>query len=315
VKNKPLVSVVIPVYNRSEYICEAIDSVLAQTYKNHEIIVVDDGSSNNVKQVLEPYLGKIKYFYQENKGLAATRNTGIKNSNGMYLAFLDDDDLFEPRKLKVQVAILENNPQLGFVYSDCYEFETNHESEAWLNLAVARDKPSNEFAKLFFADTNIRIPTPLIRRQCFDDIGLFDESLPQHEDGDVLLRIALQWQVEFSDYPSARVRHHVNSMSRDRIGMNKSIIKSSEKILALHPEFKESLGISANDRLAELHFLLGKAYLQKRMIRISIKQFKSSRALSKKYVNMLRTCRALLKIAFKLMSRLNIVRHQAHLKY
>jgi glycosyltransferase involved in cell wall biosynthesis len=311
----PLVSVIIPVYNRSEYVCEAIDSVLAQTYKNYEIVVVDDGSGSNVKQVLEPYFGKIKYFYQENKGLAAARNTGIKHSTGKYLAFLDDDDLFEPRKLEVQVEMLENNPEVGFVYSDCFVFDTDEPSELRLTLAEGRDKPRNEFARLFFMRPNVYVPTFLVRRRSFEDAGLFDEILPQHEDGDMMLRIALSWQVKFSDYPCGRWRGHANNMSRDRIGMNKSIIKSSEKILALHPEFKNSLGIDANDRLAELHFLLGKAYLQKRMIRSSIKQFKSSRALSKKYVNMLRTCRALLKIAFKLMSRLNIVQHRAHLKY
>lgn len=258
----PLVSVIIPIYNRNEYICEAIDSVLAQTYKNYEIIVVDDGSTIDVKRVLEPYMGKIKYIYQENKGLAAARNTGIKNSNGKYLAFLDDDDLFEPRKLEFQVPILEYNSEVGFVYSDCYEFETKNTAEMRLNLAVGRDKLSREFAKLFFMSWNVRVPTVLIRRKCFKDVGLFDESLPQHEDGDMLLRIALQWQVKFSDYPSARVRNHAGSMSLNKIELRTSLIKSAEKILNLYPDFKIDLGADANKTLAYFHYILAQAYLK-----------------------------------------------------
>jgi glycosyltransferase involved in cell wall biosynthesis len=294
-----MVTVIIPVYNRLEYISEAIDSVLAQTYKDYEIIVVDDGSVTDISKTLEPCMGKIKYIYQANKGLAAARNTGIKNSKSKYLAFLDDDDLFEPRKLEVQVLVLKNKASIGFVYSDCYEFETRNKREAWLNLAVGRDKPNSEFAKLFFMNPNVRVPTFLIRRKCFDDVGLFDANLPQHEDGDMLLRIALRWQVKFSDYPSARVRHHNNNkMSQDRIEMNEAIIKSSKKILALYPEFKNSLGIDADDRLAQIYFQLANASLSKRMIRNSIIQFRSSGALSKKYVNIPWLCRTLLKKPF-----------------
>ena len=300
-KKMPLVSVIIPTYNRLAYICKAIESVLVQTYKNYEIIVVDDGSTTNVKQVLEAYMNKIKYLYQENRGLAAARNKGVKNSCGKYLAFLDDDDLFEPRKLEIQVPILENNPNTGFVYSDCYEFDMDNPSELRLNLAVGRDKASSEFSKLFFINPNVRIPTVLIRRQCFKNVGLFDEDLAQHEDGDLLLRIALQWKVNFSNYPSARVRYHTDRMSQNRIQMNKAIIKSTKKILASYPEFKNSLGVNADNKLAEIYFRLGKAYLRKRMVKSSMIQFRSSRKLSKKYVNIPRICPLLFKIPFNVL--------------
>ena len=145
-----LVSVIIPTYNRPEYICEAIESVLTQTYKNYEIIVINDGSIADIKKVLDSYMSKIKYIYQENKGITATRNIGIKNSKGKYLAFLDDDDLFELRKLEIQVPILENNPKIGFAYSDYYVLETNKKEETRLSLAAGRDKPSSEFSKVFF---------------------------------------------------------------------------------------------------------------------------------------------------------------------
>lgn len=293
-----LVSIIIPIYNRLEYINEAIDSVLAQTYQNYEIVVVDDGSTSNVKRVLEPYMNKIKYIWQENKGLAVARNTGIKNSEGKYFAFLDDDDLFEPQKLEVQVPILENNPQVGFVYSDYYIFETSNKKETRLSLAAGRDRPSSEFTKLFFVNPNVAINSVLIRRKCFEDVGLFDESLYQHEDGDMLLRIALQWQVKFLNYPSAKVRRHPNKMSQNRIEMCKAIIKSSKKILASSPKFKNSLGIDVDNKLAEIYFQLGEAYLSKKMVRNSIIQFKSSRKLSKKCVNIRTICMMLLKTLF-----------------
>ena len=125
----PSVSVIIPVYNRKDFIAEAIESVLAQTYTDFEIIVVDDGSPEDMKDVLGLYLQKIKYVYQENKGLAAARNTGIRNSSGKYVAFLDDDDLFERRKLEKQTEILETHPELGFVFSDWSYFTTNNPAE------------------------------------------------------------------------------------------------------------------------------------------------------------------------------------------
>jgi len=133
----PLVSVIIPIYNRIDYIHEAINSVLEQTYKEYEIIVVNDGSSVNVKEALEPYRDRIVYLYhQENRGIAAARNTGIKGSKGKYIALLDEDDLFEPQKLEIQVPILENNPEVGFVYSDFYTFYTEQTISVTV-LAVA----------------------------------------------------------------------------------------------------------------------------------------------------------------------------------
>lgn len=128
-----------PTYNHAQYLSYAIESGLSQTFKDFEIIVVDDGSSVNVKKVLESYRDKIKYLYQDDRGLATVSNYGIKNSNGKYLAFLDDD-LFEPRKLEIQLAMLENNSDIGFVYSDYYVFETNNKEETRLSLAVGRDK-------------------------------------------------------------------------------------------------------------------------------------------------------------------------------
>jgi hypothetical protein len=113
---------------------------------------------------------------------------------------------------------------------------------------------------------NIRIPTVLIRRKCFEIAGLFDENLAQHEDGDMLLRIALRWEVQFSNYPSARVRHHGDRMSQNRAEMYQAIITSSRKILEEFPDFKRDLGGYSDRRMAALYYLLAHAYLENRMI-------------------------------------------------
>ncbi len=279
----PLVSVIIPIYNRIDYIHEAINSVLEQTYKDYEIIVVNDGSSVDVQEALEPYKDKIVYLYhQENRGIAAARNTGIKGSKGKYIALLDEDDLFEPQKLEIQVSVLESNPAIGFVYSDYYIFNSKN-TDMQLSLAAGRDN-TEKFARIFFFNCNVAPPSTLIRRTCIENVGFFDDVSP-HDDGDLLLRIALRWRVKLSDYPCARVRYHDNQTSLNRIEMYKAVIKSWGKILSTNPEFKNSLGVEASNKLSELYFKLGMAYVNKNMMKNSIVPFKSSRRLSKKYVN------------------------------
>src|SRR5690349_3602213 len=108
----PKVSVIIPTYNRAQFIARAVDSVLEQTYKDFEIIVIDDGSSDNTQEILKAYEGKIRYVYQQNKGISAARNRGIQEAKGEYIAFLDSDDVWKPEKLSVQVAILDVNPHV-----------------------------------------------------------------------------------------------------------------------------------------------------------------------------------------------------------
>ncbi|MBE9529344.1 MAG: glycosyltransferase family 2 protein [Proteobacteria bacterium] len=119
---RPTVSVIIPTYNRSSYVIEAIESVLAQTYKNIEIVIIDDGSTDDTRERLKPYLNqykdRIKYIYTENGGPARARNIGMKAATGEYIAFLDSDDLYYPFKTELQVGVLENNPDVALVCSD-----------------------------------------------------------------------------------------------------------------------------------------------------------------------------------------------------
>ena len=115
----PKVSVIIPAYNASDYIAAAINSVLRQTFKDYEIIVVNDGSTDNTVDVLKPFMSRIRYIYQDNKGEKGAKNTGIKLAEGEYIALLDSDDLWMEDKLERQVPILdESGPEVGIIHTD-----------------------------------------------------------------------------------------------------------------------------------------------------------------------------------------------------
>lgn len=247
----PLVSVIITTYNRPQYVVCAIESVLHQTFQDYELIVIDDGSEEKMEWITDRY-ENVQYFYQENRGLAAARNAGIERSKGKYLVFLDDDDLLEPDKLETQVPIIDSDHELGFVYSDYYLFWKDDLSKRDLSLASGREGPAEGFCTTFFVNHNVAVPTLLIRRECFLDVGMFDEGLAQHEDGDMFMRIGLKWTVAFSDVPCAWVRMHSSRMSSNRPEMYRSILKSWNKILSSNPDFSRRLGNVANTKIKEL---------------------------------------------------------------
>lgn len=282
---KPLVSVIITVYNRIEYINQAIESILAQTYSNYEIIVVDDGSSIDIYSSLFKSQEKVFYILQKHKGLAAARNAGISYSKGEYLVFLDDDDLLEPKKLEIEVDELEKRPDAGFVFSDAYYFDNDDSSNIRYNPASGRNIGSDDFAESIFLDPNVKFSAVMFRRRCFEIAGLFDENLRQHEDGDILLRFALCLPAVFSSYPSVRIRCHKDNMSSNLETLYESVLESGQKIIDSHPAFKERLGHKANERFAEIHFKLGTVCIKNWMLKKAYSHFLISRHLSKKFVN------------------------------
>lgn len=268
-----LVSVIIPSYNRKKFICESVESVLAQTYKNYEIIIVDDGSTVDIKQALKPFGNKIKYLYQENKGAASARNTGIINSKGKYLAFLDDDDLFEPGKLEKQVKKLEDNPHIGFVFSDYYSFETKNSNRKKLITTRLSQIPSSEFGKFYFVHHDLAVSSFLVRRKSLEKIGLFNESLVVNEDVDLWLRMFLYDRGEYSDYPSTKIRSGIDRMSQNRILIYENLLKNFERVLKKNPNFAKKIGTTADKKIINLHYWLGRAFFEKNEISKAQKEF------------------------------------------
>lgn len=194
-----LVSIIIPSYNMAAYLREAVDSALAQTYRSIEIIVVDDGSTDDTKRIVEPYIRdkKIIYIHQANKGLAGARNTGIKNAHGAYIAFLDADDLFAPEKIAEQVSALEKNPEFGVCYSDLTHF-TDPPSPR-LRRAGTTPRvfyhhryryPSGDLFEPLLHRQFINPLAVLFRRDVCESYGVFDETLRRSEDWDLWLRWA-----------------------------------------------------------------------------------------------------------------------------
>lgn len=182
-----LVGVIIPCYNTGRYLAEAINSVVAQTFSDYEIVIVDDGSTDNTREVAESYTDhRIRYTYQDNKGLAGARNTGICCTRGEYIAFLDADDLFLPRKLLIQVSYLEEHSDVGLVAGGFQRID--HEGRILYNGKIGAGVIPLE-------DILVRSVFPvhcsLVRRSWVDRVGGFDKSLPAAEDWDFYCRLAL----------------------------------------------------------------------------------------------------------------------------
>ncbi len=193
-KAKPAVSIIMPTYNRCRFITKAIESVIEQTYSNWELIIVDDGSTDQTSEVVGKYVqndSRIRYIKQKNAGCAAARNRALAEATGAYIAFIDDDDVYEPNKLQIQVEYLNENPKIGFVYSDSelIDVRGNH-------LKNVPEIPQRSFLELItgFAVPPIAI---MVKKECFDRVGLFCTELRNTDDYDMWLRIAKEFQFAY----------------------------------------------------------------------------------------------------------------------
>lgn len=193
------ISVVIPTYNRARIVGEAVESALAQTYPPAEVIVVDDGSSDDTAAALEAFGGRIQYVRQENAGPAAARNTGIRHASGCFMAFLDSDDLWEPEKLSLQVHAFSGDPSLAVV--SCLSRYVSFEGKTLADTGPAQDTlPAGSRAsirRLLLGNTVSGGSSAVVRRECLDDVGLFDEGLFGVEDWDLWLRVAKKYSIGF----------------------------------------------------------------------------------------------------------------------
>ncbi len=210
-----MVSVIIPTYNRSDLLCQAIESVLAQTYTDYEIIVVDDGSTEDIKNAISVYGRKVKYLFQRNAGVYSARNNGIRESQGEYIAFLDSDDIWEPEKLDIQILFLEQNPDFGAVHSDSSTIDKNGKL---IETSVNAERQSHNgmvFDEFFEHNMAvILLSTVVIRRECFEKVGLFDEQSPVATDHFFFLRLAYYYPIAFINEPLVRYRLTEGSLSR-----------------------------------------------------------------------------------------------------
>lgn len=210
------VSVIIPTYNSGNYIKDAVDSVLVQNYKNIEVIVVDDGSTDNTKGILSGYIerGEIHYSYQDNAGLAAARNTGIAVSMGEFIALLDADDVWVSDKISRQVELITAS-SADMVFADFHNFTERGIIIENKNTEKIEDGLPVTFHMLFDINNFIYPSTALIRRDVFSECGFFDTSLNAVEDYDMWLRIARKFCIIGINEPLSLIRIHESNMSKD----------------------------------------------------------------------------------------------------
>jgi len=254
-----LVSVIIPVFNGEKYIAHALKSIYCQTYKNFEVICVDDGSTDSSAGIIRNFESVI-YHYQENKGIPAARNIGIKLSQGELIALLNQDDLWLPDKLRLQVNYLLKHPEVAMVHSNI-NISKNEITISPKTSNNKRHKGIFIFDELYLGNFIFSL-TVLVRRECLGVSGFFDEEIRLASDYDLWLRMAANFGIGYLDVVTGTYRLHSNNLSNNRLPCIKDDIKVLNKMDVMYPELVEKIPKEKrNNKRFHLNFLLGCQYL------------------------------------------------------
>ena len=245
----PQVTVILPTWNRADWLQKSIESVLVQTFRDFELVVVDDFSTDSTAEILAAYSGKIRsIFLTKNRGVSVARNAAISTSDSEWIAFLDSDDFWHPEKLQKQIAQTKNRPECPIHFTD----------EIWIRKGV-RVNPKKKHQKkegwIFKPSLELCLISPstvLLRRELFEIHGLFDETLPICEDYNLWLRLTAKHPVALLN-EKLMTRHggHADQLSRSDWGIDRYRVQSIQKILkteSLRPE----------DRTAAMRMLIEK---------------------------------------------------------
>ena len=217
--HQPIVSVIIPTYKRTDYLKLTLQSILNQTFKDFEIIVVDDGTPNDENLLLCQTFEKVKYIKIENSGgPAKPRNVGICKAKGKYIAFVDDDNLWLSIKLEKQVAVLENNPDFGLVHCCCEVIdEKGIEKNEIIGRPGSLEVKHGDVSMRMIGNWTLMMPTPLLRKEVVDKVGFFNEKMtPATEDAEYWSRCSFETKFYYTDEPLAKYRIHSTNISASR---------------------------------------------------------------------------------------------------
>lgn len=243
------ISVIIPAYNRAHTLARALDSVFTQSLPPDEVIVVDDGSTDNTADLLAGQYPQVRVLRQSNQGVSAARNAGIRAAHGEWIAFLDSDDSWLPQKLEQQSGLIAHNPGPRLC----------HTEEIWVRRGVrvnAMKKHAKKGGRIFRDCLPLCVISPsstLIRRDLLDESGLFDEDLPACEDYDLWLRICARESVLFVESPQiTKFGGHEDQLSQKYWGMDRFRVQSLQKVI-------DSQILDQDDQLAAIAMLIRKA--------------------------------------------------------
>ncbi|HEY8940788.1 MAG TPA: glycosyltransferase family A protein [Cellvibrio sp.] len=230
--SQPLVSVVIATYNMGQYIRLAVESVLNQSWENIEVVVVDDGSTDNTQIVMQHFQGnaRVLYIKTENQGQPKAKNCGIKNTKGDFIAFCDADDLWEPNKLEVQMPLF-HNPDVGVVYSEVSNID---EYNNRYTKPPAEIRYSGKVTNQMLIENFVPFGTAVIRRQCIEKNGIFDEEFRMGIDWDLWLRYSLDWEFAYTPEQTYIYRVWSGQMSNNYRGRYEFAIRILNKFIAQH---------------------------------------------------------------------------------
>ncbi|HXK26812.1 MAG TPA: glycosyltransferase [Candidatus Binatia bacterium] len=260
-REKPSVSVVIATYNRANFLPETIDSVLNQRFQDFELIVVDDGSTDNSREVLRRYEPRVRYIYQENHGPSAARNLGVRHAKGAWIAIQDSDDLCAPEHLAALHGYVQSHPECGMVFGNGgYLGGKEHNRET----IVPRDKSRRlalDGVRLVdhFERSIVRLQASLISKRCYDALGGHDESLWLCMDLDLSFRLFMSYPVAYIDQVVFLYRRHPGNISRNEELRTLENIRVIEKLLKEYPKARQLLGQTTIDhRVAYRYYRLAK---------------------------------------------------------
>jgi glycosyltransferase involved in cell wall biosynthesis len=218
-----------PAYNGAGLISTAIQSVFKQTFEDWELIVIDDGSKDNTREIVQQFGPSVCYIHQQNSGTSVARNHGIFEAKGEYVAFLDQDDCWEPNKLELQVPVLDANPDIALVYSDLNTFRDGKiTSESYLKN---RPQASGWVLDHLFKSMMILPSTVVARRRCLVAVGGFDPAIRYTEDLDLWLRMAARWQ--FAVVPQVLMHRQEgnHNFGRDSVNSSRNVLKCFDKAM------------------------------------------------------------------------------------
>jgi len=261
----PVISVIIATYNRARFLPETVESILRQGFQEYELIIVDDGSSDDTRQIVEAYKPRVRYFYQNNRGPSAARNLGARHAQGAWISIQDSDDLCAPNHLETLYGYVEKHPDCGMVFANgAYLGGPEHNRNTILPAAKSRRLAEQGVGlKDLFDKSIVRLQAALISKACYDALAGHDERLRISMDLDLSFRVFNRYPVAYLDEVVFYYRKHEGNSSGNQELRLRENIQVIEKLLAENPRARATLGerkVAA--RLAYRYYRLAKTYWQ-----------------------------------------------------